>query len=330
MMRNQNLSVRAMRAAVAFFAVSTSACLYAQQNVAVADPQEPSSMMFTAPDPDAKPTLNLGDGGIAYSSSVGATELASAENFTIGNAEVSAAQPAPRRRYGRPNYSDKMHNPDGSSKIAFVVGGGFTVPVFTPSTNYLKLSYKLMGGVGYNFNKNFGVLAQFDYDHFALPGGLITSQMAVYNAQGYTYSDGTTVDFSGLDGSTHDWSLTLNPTFNFYQGETSGAYAVVGGGFYHKVTNFTLPQTGTYCDYYGICYSYQANQTFDFYTSNSAGVNGGIGFTFKPSRFASERLFAEARYVFNFNNQRPASGTNLFPGNSATTSYIPVTVGIRF
>lgn len=306
-------------AAVTFLSMASSVCLHGQQRQTVASLDQPA--MFDVP------ALNLTGDGVAYSSSTGSDELAAAESYVT----AAAMQPPPRRRYGRPNYSDKMHNPDGSSKIAVVLGGGLTIPVSTPSTAYLKTSWAVETGIGYNFNKNFGVVAQFNYDNFALPASLITSQKAVYNAQNFTYSNGTPVDFSGLDGHTHDWSLTLNPTYNFYQGETTGAYAVVGGGFYHKVTNFTLPQTGQYCDpYYGYCYTYQANQTFDAYTSNAAGVNGGIGFTYKPSRFASERLFAEARYVFNFNNQKAGNAVNLFPGNSATTSYVPVTVGIRF
>ena len=326
MTMNQSRTTHFCRTAVfTLFAMSLPVGLRAEQAPVLAKLDQP--LMFNLSE-KTLPALDLTEDGVAYSSSTGSGELAAAENYVTSSA---ATQPPPRRRYGRPNYSDKMHNADGSSKIAIVLGGGFTAPVFDPSTKYLKTSWKIQTGVGYNFNKKFGIIAQFDYDNFALPGSLIASQQAVYNAQNFTYSDGTAVDFSGLDGHTHDWSLTLNPTYNFYQGEKGGAYAVVGGGFYHKVTNFTLPQTGQYCDpYYGVCYTYQANQTFDLYTSNSAGVNGGIGFTYKPSRFASERLYAEARYVFNFNNQRAGTPVNLYPGNSATTSYVPVTVGIRF
>jgi hypothetical protein len=328
MKKNHSLNSQIFRSAVvAFFAVAGSACVHAQQSIRLAEVREPASLLFAAPDASAKmPSLNLTDDRVAYSSSTGANELAAAEDFALTNPSAAEAQPAPRRRYGRPNYSDKMHNADGSNKITILAGGGFTVPAFTPSTNYLTTSWKVQGGVGYNFNKKFGVVLQFDYDNFGLPANVINSQTAVY-----TSLYGNTVSFAGLDGHTHDWSFTLNPTYTFYQGESTGAYAVVGGGFYHKVTNFTLPTTGVYCDYYYGCYQYTANQTFDEYTSNAAGINGGIGFTFKPSRFASERFYAEARYVFNFNSQRPGNNaTNFYPGNSSTTSYVPVTVGIRF
>jgi len=320
---NRSLSATLCRVSVvALFAVSSSVLLNAQQTSLVADLHQPA--LFN---PASSSTLSLADkDGIGYSSSVGSESTVSTDSLSFLSKTEDAAQPAPRRRYGRPNYSDRMHNPDGSSKLAFLAGGGFTNPTNT-STNYLKLSWKAQVGVGYNYNKRFGIIAQFDWDNFALPGKVLANQSNVYD--GYF---GATGSVPGLDGHSHDWSFTLNPTANFYQGETYGAYAVIGGGFYHKVTDFTLPATGTYCDYYYGCYQYTANQTFDQYTSNAAGVSGGMGFTYKPSRFANQKFYAEARYVFNFNSARPfnAAAANLYPGNSSTTSYVPITVGLRF
>ena len=125
----------------------------------------------------------------------------------------------------------------------------------------------------------------------------------MYNNLGFTDSDGNPVDFSGLDGNAHIWSFSLNPTLNFYQGDKLGAYAVVGGGFYHKVTDFTLPQLGEGYSYYYGPYEYTYNQNIDTYTSNAPGVTGGIGVTYKFSRFANQRFFAEARYVHTFNQK---------------------------
>src|SRR6202044_1638369 len=101
-------------------------------------------------------------------------------------------------------------------------------------------------------------------------------------------------------------------------------------GFYHKTANFTVPTTGTYCDPYYGCYQYAANQTIDKYTSNAAGFNGGMGLTYKPSRFAGERFFAEVRYVFMDNSPRAASNTNYYPPNANQTYYVPITFGLRF
>ena len=148
---------------------------------------------------------------------------------------------------------------------------------------------------------------------------------------------------ASIDGNAHVWSFTLNPVYNIYSGQGLGAYVVGGVGFYHKASNFTTPATGVgYDPYYGY-YQYQANQPIDQHFSNAAGFNGGFGLTFKPSRFANERLYAEVRYHYMVNslrtgitlqnvNNAPASTdfNDLYPQNSHRTAYIPVKVGIRF
>ena len=125
--------------------------------------------------------------------------------------------------------------------------------------NYLNTGYAVPGWrSAVNFSKTARSCSfQFDYDHFGIPGGVLANQEALYT----NVSGDTTGAFTGLGGSTHIWSFTLNPTFNFYQSDSWGAYAVAGGGFYHKVTNFTVPSVGTYCDYFGYCYQYQTTRS---------------------------------------------------------------------
>ncbi len=304
------------------------------------------------PSAAVRPTLDLSHPALSLEASLkGPLDLASREadstsssssslNFDLPadpSSPGSDLQPPPRRRrYGRPNYSDKYRNADGSNRFAFVAGGGVTLPVGSASSDFLNTGYRFEAGAGVNMSKKLGVLFQFDYDHFGIPGNVLANQETLYTV----VSQDTTGAFQGLGGSTHIWSLTLNPTFNLYQGDSLGVYAVVGGGFYHKVTNFTVPSVGQYCDYYGYCYQYQTNQSIDRYTSNSPGATGGLGVTYKFSRWSNERLFAEARYVHTFNQARlgdpsfTRSGTgivnNFYPPNSNETSYIPITVGIRF
>jgi hypothetical protein len=135
----------------------------------------------------------------------------------------------------------------------------------------------------------------------------------------------------------------VDPTETFSQTDSWGIYAVEGVGFYHKVSNFLTPQTGTYFDpFYGPI-SYTANAVIDHYTSNAVGFNGGIGVTYKVSRFANERFYAEVRYVFVDNSLRNGITianmnsspnnylvANDFPANSFHTAYLPVNVGLRF
>lgn len=277
---------------------------------------------------------NLVGGSGSSSSSSNSAALSADPSPALGSNE----QPPPRRRrYGRPNYSDKYRNADGSNRLAFNVGAGLNIPVGSASSNYLNTRWRAQAGGGVNFNKKLGVILQFDYDHFGLPGGVLSNQGNLYR----TVTRDNTGAFTRLGGSSHIWSFTANPTFNIVETESLGAYVVVGGGFYHKVTDFTVPQVGQYCDYYGYCYQYQTNQIIDHYSSNAPGANGGVGLTYKFSRWSNERLFAEARFVHTFNKARladstlpgqPAGGTpfNFYPPNSNETSYIPITVGIRF
>jgi hypothetical protein len=325
--KNRLHSILGRTAAVTFLAAAGTLGLHAQQSAGIA-PSLPAINLktsLTAP-------LNLSTSDdLSYSSSVGSVETANAVDFSLSS---DAAQPPPRRRYSRPNYNDSRTNPDGSAKYTFVVGGGFTLPTGATHSN-LSTSWKIQAGVGRNFNKTFGVIAQFDYDNFGITTATLNNLLAIYNSLGATDQNGN--QLSQLGGSSHDWSFTLNPIINYYTSDTKGAYVIGGGGFYHKTANFTTPAIGTYCDPYYGCYQYQANSSIDKYTSNAFGLNAGLGFTYKLSRFASTRFFVEGRYVYTFNSQRPFSygdangnGFNVFPQNSAKTSYIPITFGLRF
>jgi hypothetical protein len=314
-------------AAMSFLAAVGTLGLHAQQSAGTVPSLPPINIKTSLVAP-----LNLSaPDDLGYSSSTGSVETANAVDFNLSS---DATQPPPRRRYSRPNYNDSRTNADGSAKYTFVVGGGLTVP--TGGThNYATTSWKIQGGVGRNFNKTFGVIAQFDYDNFGIQTATLNNLLAIYNSLGATDQNGDPL--TQLGGSSHDWSFTLNPIINYYTSDTKGAYVIGGAGFYHKTANFTIPGVGTYCDPFYGCYQVEANQTIDRYTSNAFGVNGGLGFTYKLSRFASTRFFVEGRYVYTFNSQRQFSygdangnGFNVFPQNSAKTSYVPITFGLRF
>lgn len=246
---------------------------------------------------------------------------------------LESLQPPPRR-YGRPNFSDKTSNSDGSAKYEFLAGGGVSLPLGDTHV-YQTPSWGLQAGAGRNFNRNFGVILQFDYDHFGLQAATLNNQTYIYNTL-----LGCSGCVAGLDGNNHVWSFTLNPTFTLAAPGSWNAYAVVGGGFYHKVTNFTRPTTQEQCSIYG-CGYFSVNSNIDHYTSNAGGVNGGFGLTYKFSTFSNARIYVEARYVLVLNQQRkgitaanassaPANSTNFYPANSHRTTYVPIKLGIRF
>ena len=281
--------------------------------------------------------LNLArTAGVMYSSSASpaldAVDASAAGSLDLPGLPEDAAQPPPRRRYGRPRYNDNSHNSDGSSKYTFIGGVGLSQPLGN-TYHYLTPSYAFQVGAGRNFNKNFSLIAQFDYDHFGFNGRTLGNESVLY----FNDTDADT----GVDGTTHIWSFSLNPVYNVLSRDTFGAYVVAGVGFYHKVANFTVPQTELGYGSFGELEEFQVNQTFAHFTSNAPGFNGGFGLTYKPSRFGSERLYGEVRYVFVDNSQRQGitvaneatttyTGTNGYPANSNRTTYIPVKFGLRF
>jgi Outer membrane protein beta-barrel domain len=326
--RNRLYPILGRTAAITFLAAAGTLGLHAQQSAGTAAPSPTLNLTTSllAPLDLAAPTTNSND--VEYSSSVGGVETANAELFNLGARED---QPPPRRRYGRPNYNDSHTNSDGSPKYDFFGGGGFGLSS-GGTHNYLSAAgWGLQLGGGRNFNKKFAVNLQFDYDHFGFQTATLNNLIAIYNGENVQ------ADIPQLGGTSHVWSFTVDPKYTFFDSDKYGAYVVVGAGFYHKTANFTTPETSEECDEFGDCFQFQANQTIDKYTSNAPGFNAGIGMTYKFSRFASQRVYAEARYVYVDNQPRAFSfgdangnGFNVFPQNSAKTTYIPVKFGIRF
>lgn len=321
-------------AAVTLFAGAATLGLQAQQSASAttqslfsnAQPVAVDSPTLLASVLNSEAPLGATDSSsLNYSSSAGAAETATAEGMSFGG--DASPQPPPRRYGRRPVYADSSHNADGSNKYSFYGGAGFTIPV-GGTANYLSPSYSIQVGGGRNFNKKLGVMVEFDWDNFGIQGSTLNNQYNLYNSLG--------AGLTSLDGYSHVWSFSLDPTYTFWQAEKQGAYVIGGIGFYHKITTFTTPSLGAYCSPYYGCYTYQANQPIDSYTSNAPGVNAGVGYTYKPSQFGNLKLYAEARYVYTFNSARAfdVSGTtpyfNAFPQNSAQTGYIPVKFGVRF
>ena len=335
--REANRLIRSMcsMAAVTIFAAAAVIGVQAQ-SPAVASAATPVYPALKLSASLAAPLdLSAATSSLSSSSSSSSSSNLDAADPGVASVGSDASQPPPRRTYGRPTYSDSHTNADGSAKWTFAVGGGFNLPVSTTHDD-LTTGYRFQVGGGRNLNKKFGVLLQYDYDRFGFQNSTLNRQLSIYNNQ---YID---AGLTQLGGHTHMWSFTLNPVYTIAQGEKFGGYLVAGVGFYHKVADFTTPGTGVYCDYYGFCYQYQADQIIDSYVSNAPGFNGGGGMTYKLSRWGSALLYVEGRYVFVDNSARSYAGTmpsnsppgsttfNAFPQNGNHTTLIPVTFGIRF
>lgn len=339
--------LRALGRATALAAFAATACLSLPAQQSVSSPG-PKSLTFTQPI-DSASLMSSTDAPetLSYSSSAGAAETSSAENYISSSLSSGslAADPSPQpppRRYGRrPVYADSRHNADGSNKYTFFGGAGFTLP--TGGTKaYYSPSYDFQFGGGRNFNNKLALLAEFDWHNFGIQQSVLNNLLAEYQALGAT--DGSGNPLTVLGGNAHIWSFSLDPQYTFLQGENFGGYVIGGVGFYHKYTQFTVPSTGYYFDpYYGQI-PYAANAPIDKYVSNAVGVNGGVGATYKLSRFSDIKLYAEARFVYTANSARQfydgRTGSvnptpnphyfDVFPQNGAKTTYIPITIGIRF
>jgi hypothetical protein len=251
-----------------------------------------------------------------------------------------------RRRYGAPRYRGNNTNADGSNKWTGYAGVGLTQPIGN-TWKYDTPSWAFGVGFGRQFSRHFAVPLEFAWDNFGLTKRTLDNQLTLYNNQiafecptGCGTNDVT--PFESLDGNAHVWSFTLQPTYTIYSGQGLGAYVLAGGGYFHKVTNFTTPEEEEYFDpYYGY-EAFTANEIVDHYTSNAPGVDAGFGLTYKFSKFSNERFYAEARYVVVFNSQRtgvnvnsPVNATTVnvadeYAPNSNRTTYFPIKFGIRF
>ncbi len=299
---------------------------------------------FASFTPSTAPLTSFSDASSSSSSSTDSSDAASmAADTNLASLEKGMSLPGVnaqygRRRYGAPRYRGSNSNADGSEKYDGFVGGGVTLPI-GDTHRYYKPSWTFQVGAGRNFNKNYGVNLQFDWDEFGLQGSNIQQQTYIYDPTGVGGLQGY------LDAYSHVWSISVDPIYYIKSGEGLGAYVTAGAGFYHKVTTFTTPQQETFY-YYGFPQTVIANVPFDSYTSNAPGFNGGFGLTYKFSRFANERLYAEVRYVVTLNSQRQGINgsnynsyassnytyptTDLYPANSNRSTYIPVKFGIRF
>ena len=83
---------------------------------------------------------------------------------------------------------------------------------------------------------------------------------------------------AGSDGGhAHIWSFTVDPVIDLFPKSSNDLYVTGGGGFYRKVTSFTVLSPTQYCTYFycGIGY---APQVVGHFSSNQGGWNIGGGY----------------------------------------------------
>ena len=202
-------------------------------------------------------------------------------------------------KYGEPSF----HH------LAIEAGAGFDAPLGN-TKNAQTFGYNVKLGGGWNFNRRFGVLLEYEFNHTGIPNAVLAA-VAAQNGV-------------GVNGSVHVWGFSLDPVYNYKTTGAWGGYVTGGGGFYRKLTTFSTPvDLGIVCDFYG-CFEQFANQTVNHFSSNQGGLNIGTGVTHNIGD-SGAKVYAEARYLWV--NSPSSTATKVGTG---TVSMIPVTFGIRF
>jgi hypothetical protein len=259
----------------------------------------------TSPAPDLAAGAQSSSSSIVYQASLNTDELlggsASPYHFSLAAADGSPQYGGrTNNRYpSYPNYQSR------ASHIAIVAGGGFSAPVQNSTEGYETWGYNLDFGAGWNFNKHFGVLFEYQFDRMKIPGATI----AAVGAQG---------------GNINTHLFLFDPVFYLYSHHSSGAYVTGGGGFSRKVTNFTDLQSVQQCYYF--CYYGYAPVTVASFSSTQGAFDVGAGLTWKAfGPDSNAKLFAEARYIW-VDSPKPTSTTD----GEGVEELVPVTFGIRF
>ena len=200
------------------------------------------------------------------------------------------------------------------SHLTYEVGGGFNAPS-SASSKYITWGGQLNLGAGYRFNPHFSTLMEYQFLDDKVPGALIAQTTAT-------------------GGHAHIWSFTLAPVYELFPTHTNDVYITGGGGFYRKVTSFTVLQPTQFCSYFYCGYGY-APQTAGHFSSNQGGWNIGGGFSHRMGgQYGDSRvkLFAEVRFLDVLS---PAiigqSANGLAPTTiGKDTKVIPVNFGVRW
>jgi hypothetical protein len=259
----------------------------------------------------ATPTEQSASQGFSSSNDPGLPQIAELASPNGLAALPSAPTPTTSQDRGGYDRGNGGWRQNAVNRMAFEIGVGATVP---PDKTYITWGGDITLGAGVNFNRQFAMLAEYQFISDKLPGKIIAQ----------TGADG---------GNAHIWSLTLSPVVSLMPRSSNDIYLTGGGGFYRKVTNFTNPALAQYCNYY-YCGIVVVNQTVGHFSSNQPGWNIGGGYQHRMGGMFNDskmKLFVEARYLKiytpAYSNQPNGLGNTTI---AADTIQVPVNVGVRW
>ena len=199
------------------------------------------------------------------------------------------------------------------SHLTFEAGGGGNGPT-SDSSSYITWGGNFTVGAGYHFSQRLSTLLEYQFLDDKLPGAIIA-------------------EAGSTGGDAHIWSFTLDPVFDLFPKSSNDVYVTGGGGFYRKVTSFTVLSPTEYCTYFycGIGY---VPQVAGHFSSNQGGWNIGGGYQHRMGGMYGEskmKLFAEVRYLDVLTPAVTTSPNGLGTTTvGADTKLIPITFGVRW
>ena len=229
-------------------------------------------------------------------------------------ADPAPSAPKPASSAGQYDNKSSSHSSSWKDRLALEFGGGFDPPL-SSSSSYINTGFNINVGGGMHMGHGVSLLVEYQFIRAGLPSAIV--QQAGSNG-----------------GNVHLWSLGLEPVVDLMPHHNTSVYVTGGGGFYRKVTNFTVQTLTTYC-YYFYCGPGYTTQTAGHFSSNQGGWNIGGGVSHRFAGMYGDgkmAVFAEARYL-DVNstaivNQSPnALGLTTI---GAGTKLIPLTFGLRF
>src|SRR5215475_1658557 len=198
-------------------------------------------------------------------------------------------------------FSIYIHKQDRLEHFTFDVGGAFSFPT-GQLENRVQTGFGIVASGGPRFNPRLSVGLDFALQYFNLKN-FVGSPVNQINS---------------LGSMVRIWSLTINPTYQFWKEEKVSAYGTGGYGIYNRDLQLPTPGAGVAvaaCDaFWNICVGgSQASGISGNLNTYKGGFNVGGGVNFGTRT----KFFVETRYHHMFTTHSP-------------TELIPLTFGVRW
>ncbi|MGI5864709.1 MAG: outer membrane beta-barrel protein [Myxococcales bacterium] len=198
--------------------------------------------------------------------------------------------------------------PENERGIAFEFAASGSFPLgatenrFNPGAGFLL-------GVGYDFSKTFGLLAEYSLTWFDVKSSVLPQ--------------------ADINGNQLIQSGTAQGLLNLVNTENAGFYLIAGAGIYFRrveITRFAGTAVSSFCDpWLLVCFptAVPVEDVLGSVTSTDFGVNAGLGGFLRLG--PTVKLFLEARYQYIWGGDvdTPAGP------RSSNAQFLPINFGIR-